>query len=132
MTSSYEAELDDQTEASTNSTEELEPLMAYVESISPTGYTVISYNRRIIPNNDLTLIKESQFKVVFEMLSDEYDQTKEFTYKILDQTPFNIYLQLYFSRPLEVSQGTMKDRIHITMLNSLFMVEDLQGDFDSW
>jgi hypothetical protein len=93
---------------------------------------VISYNRRIIPNIDLTLIKESQFKVVFEMLSDEYDQTKEFTYKILDQTPFNIYLQLYFSRPLEVSQGTMKDRIHITMLNSLFMVEDLQGDFDSW
>jgi hypothetical protein len=66
------------------------------------------------------------------MLSDEEDQTEEFEFELLEHTPMNIYVQLKFSRPLEVSQGVMKDRIHVKMLKTLFMVEDLEGHFAAW
>ena len=66
------------------------------------------------------------------MLSDEEDQTDEFQFELLEHTPMNIYIQLKFSRPLEVSQGVLKDRIHVKMLKTLFMVEDIEGNFAAW
>jgi hypothetical protein len=38
-------------------------------------------------------------------------------------TPLQIWVQLVFPRPLEISQGLKADLVHISMLRSVLMVE---------
>lgn len=82
----------------------VEPLTAKIKSISVTGQMTIAYSRRVVPVANVSLIiTPDEFHVTLEQLSDEEDQTVDFTYKLLEHTPYNIYVQLYFVRPLEIS-----------------------------
>ena len=65
----------------------------------------ISYNRRVVPLTNVSWITPKEFHVRFEQKSDEEDQTDRFKYKVIRHTPTNIYVQLSFFIPLDVSQG---------------------------
>jgi hypothetical protein len=47
-------------------------------------------------------------------------------------TPENIFVQMKFKTPLDVSQGVLPDIVRVKMLVSLFMVEDLKGIYSEW
>ncbi len=83
----------------------VEPLVAKIDSISRTGLMTISYNRRVVPLTNVSWITPKEFHVRFEQKSDEEDQTDRFKYKVIRHTPTNIYVQLSFFIPLDVSQG---------------------------
>lgn len=106
--------------------------MSKIESVSITGLMTISYNRRVIPLTNVTWITANEFHMRFEQRSDEIDQTDEFKYEVIKHTPDNLFVQLYFSEPLDVSQGVELDLVHVDMMRKLFMVEDLNGVYSEW
>ncbi len=110
----------------------MEPLQAKIESISLGGLMTITYNRRVVPLTNVTWITPKEFHARFEQRSDEVDQTEEFTYKVIRHTPLNLYVQLTFFEPLGVSQGIDPDLVHVDMIRSLFMVEDVKGVYAEW
>lgn len=63
-----------------------------IESISMSGLLTIKYNRHVLPIKDLTPVTPRHFQIVFEQLSDEIDQTEDFSYQLVSMTPANIYV----------------------------------------
>ena len=47
-------------------------------------------------------------------------------------TPDHIFVQLNFSRPLDVSQGISPDKVQVYMLSNLFMIEDTTEIYKDW
>ena len=67
--------------------EDHEPLGAFIKSISITGEMIIEYSRNMLPLDNLAPITPSQFQIVFEQLSDEIDQSEDFSFDLLEMTP---------------------------------------------
>ena len=106
--------------------EEKEPLRAWIDSISSTGEMIIAWNDYTLVDETRSEIKAEDFHIVFQQLSDEEDQTREFKYKLNSWEPGLAKVKLTFIKPLFVSTGLILDKITVFMRKELFMVRDEQ------
>jgi hypothetical protein len=69
---------------------------------------------------------------MLEQNSFEADQTVTFTWTITKSTPFNLFIQLGFKNPLDISQGSLSDRIRVWLKKDILMIKDTMGMYKGW
>ncbi len=107
-------------------------LIPWIKTIDSNGLMEIRFNKPVIPVIDLLLIKTSDFNVRFEQNSFEKDQTADFKWNVTYFDPFRLFVQLYFSVPIDISQGSIKDMAYVCMQKEIFMIEDKWGLYRYW
>ena len=104
---------------------EIEPVEAWIESISNTGLMEIRFSNPVIPFEDITAISHSDYFLELEQFSDEEDQAKSFSWELKLFHHQYTLTQLSFTSPLQISQGKILDQITVYMRKDLFLYPDL-------
>lgn len=124
--SGIEVELEEEEE------EELEPLEVWIEKIDQSGLMETRWSVPVLTFANFTNVSTCDYRILLEMNSDEEDQTEEFKYNITKFMPSLLLTQLTFSKPLEISQGSVFDRVHVWMKRELFMIRDEWEIWKTW
>ena len=106
--------------------EELEPIIAWIESLDKVGNLEIRFSVPVLAVENVSEVQRNDFNIILKQMSNEKDQSEQFKFNVTESTPQGLKCKLTFEDALSISTGEIEDRIYVYMRREVFMNRDTE------